>query len=98
MPTVLSDTSPVRALAHLGHLDWLALLFGQVILPPAVDAELRNPSAGLPAVDTQAFPFIRGQGQGGSVDFGCNAAEIYAAPLSLHLIPALPPYPSPAFS
>jgi predicted nucleic acid-binding protein len=59
MPTVLSDTSPVRALAHLGHLDWLALLFGQVILPPAVDAELRNPPAGLPAVDTQALPFIQ---------------------------------------
>ena len=46
-------------MAHLGQLDWLGVLFGQVIIPPAVDAELCNPPAGLLAVDTHALPFLR---------------------------------------
>lgn len=36
MAIVVSDTSPLRALDHLGHLDWLERLFDQVYLPPAV--------------------------------------------------------------
>ena len=50
MPVVISDTSPLRALAHLGHLEWLQELFRQVCLPPAVAAELRHPPSSL-AVD-----------------------------------------------
>jgi predicted nucleic acid-binding protein len=38
MPVVISDTSPLRALAHLGYLEWLQELFRQVCLPPAVAA------------------------------------------------------------
>jgi len=58
MPTVVSDTSPVRALAHLGHLDWLELLFQRVLLPPAVAAELESPPAGLPVVDVPVWSFL----------------------------------------
>ena len=58
MSVVISDTSPVRALAYLGHLDWLEQLFHQVVLPPAVAAELRNPPTGLQAVDVGTWPFF----------------------------------------
>src|SRR5437667_9755425 len=58
MSVVISDTSPVRALAYLGHLDWLEQLFHQVVLPPAVAVELRNPPTGLQAVDVSTWPFL----------------------------------------
>lgn len=47
---VVSDTSPIRALHHLGLVALLAELFGEVFIPPAVAAELRSPSSGLPAI------------------------------------------------
>jgi predicted nucleic acid-binding protein len=43
---VVSDTSPIRALAHLGRLDLLASLFDEVLVPPAVARELRSPRWG----------------------------------------------------
>jgi hypothetical protein len=58
MPVVISDTSPVRALAHLGHLVWLERLFKQVVLPPAVAAELGKPPRGLQAVDVNSCLFL----------------------------------------
>ena len=36
---VVSDTSPIRALAAIGALTWLQELFGEVIVPPAVADE-----------------------------------------------------------
>jgi predicted nucleic acid-binding protein len=30
MSVVVSDTSPIRALAHLGHVEWLPEFFGEV--------------------------------------------------------------------
>ena len=42
MAVVVSDTSPIRALSHLGRVDLLRELFGTVLVPPAVDEELRN--------------------------------------------------------
>jgi predicted nucleic acid-binding protein len=47
MATVISDTSPVRALAHLEHLPWLEILFQEIMIPPAVASELLNPPAGI---------------------------------------------------
>ncbi len=46
MAIVVSDTSPVRALAHLGRLDLLKTLFGEVLIPPAVLDELEQPHNG----------------------------------------------------
>ena len=39
---VVSDTSPILNLAVIGQLDLLRLLYRVVVIPPAVDAELRN--------------------------------------------------------
>ncbi len=36
---VVSDTTPLRYLAVIGGLDWLHVLFGQVVRPPEVLAE-----------------------------------------------------------
>lgn len=40
---VLSDTSPLNYLVLIGHVDVLPALFGQVIVPAAVRAELQHP-------------------------------------------------------
>jgi predicted nucleic acid-binding protein len=58
MPLVISDTSPVRALAELGHLTWLQTLFERVVVPPGVVAELQTPPRGLPPLDVGAWPFL----------------------------------------
>ncbi len=58
MPVIVSDTSPIRALAHLGRIDLLRSLFGMVLLPPAVDEELGHPRTGLPLVDVHELGFI----------------------------------------
>ena len=42
MPIVVSDTSPIRALAHVGHLDLLGAIYGEVLIPPAVADELQD--------------------------------------------------------
>jgi uncharacterized protein len=56
---IISDTSPVRALAHLNRLDLLAALFDEVIVPPAVARELRNPPEDTAAVDPDLIPRCR---------------------------------------
>ena len=43
MTVVVSDTSPIRALAHLDLLPVLQALFGKVLVPPAVVRELLDP-------------------------------------------------------
>ncbi|MBC8871479.1 MAG: DUF3368 domain-containing protein [Planctomycetes bacterium] len=58
---VVSDTSPIRALAFLEQLSVLAELFGTVVIPPAVANELRNPARlaqGESPADLSLFPFI----------------------------------------
>lgn len=58
---VVSDTSPIRALAFLEHLAILEQLFGTVVIPPAVLDELTHPArlaAGESPVDLSRFPFI----------------------------------------
>ena len=56
---VVSDTSPVRALAHLECLELLQQLFGEVLIPPAVDLELRHASSRFPRVSVDQFAFLR---------------------------------------
>ncbi len=41
---VVSDTSPIRALAFIEHLTVLQKLFGTVVIPPAVVNELAHPA------------------------------------------------------
>lgn len=58
MAVVVSDTSPIRALGHLNCLEWLNELFFEVVIPPAVEHELRSPPAGLPSIDFSRWTFI----------------------------------------
>ena len=58
MQIVVSDTSPIRALKHLGLLELLPALFSRVIVPPAVIAELARGSGILPAITVADFPFF----------------------------------------
>jgi predicted nucleic acid-binding protein len=61
MLVVVSDTSPIRALAHLDHLSVLEDLFDRVLAPPAVERELRAPPARLSVVRLEEFPFVHVQ-------------------------------------
>jgi hypothetical protein len=45
---VVADTSPIHYLILIDQTDLLSGLFGRIFVPPAVEAELRHPSA--PAV------------------------------------------------
>ena len=56
---IVSDTSPLRALAHLGRLEWLEQLFGEVVVPTAVALELSHPPARFEPLDLARFAFIR---------------------------------------
>ena len=41
---VVSNTSPLRYLVAAGHADLLALLFGEIFIPPGVADELAHPA------------------------------------------------------
>ena len=56
---VVSDTSPIRALWHLGLMTLLRDLFGEVFVPPAVVAELSDSPSRLPAISVEGFDFLR---------------------------------------
>ena len=58
MAVVVSDTSPIRALAHLELLDVLRELFGEVHVPPAVAQELSHPPSRFERVDLGSLPWI----------------------------------------
>lgn len=55
---VVSDTSPLRALSHLGLIGLLRELYHVVLVPPSVDRELRGSPPGLPEVRLDSFEFI----------------------------------------
>ena len=56
---VVSDTSPVLNLARIGRLQLLALLYYQVLIPPAVYDELTVSESDLPpAIDLAAEPWL----------------------------------------
>jgi predicted nucleic acid-binding protein len=61
MPVVVSDTSPLRVLAHLDRLDILTRLFGTVYVPPSVVAELSVATSGVPALSIDRIPGARVQ-------------------------------------
>jgi len=45
MLLVVADTSPIRYLVQIDHIELLAQLFGRVLIPTVVAQELRHPSA-----------------------------------------------------
>jgi uncharacterized protein len=56
---VVSDTSPLRALSHLRLLGALGTLFVDVVIPPAVLAEVGVNRPKMPALDLAPYSFIR---------------------------------------
>jgi len=58
---VVSDTSPLVALNHLRLLDLLAELFDEVLVPPAVKAELGAGSTVWQPLDLAGYVFVRVQ-------------------------------------
>lgn len=59
MSLIVSDTSPLRAVTHVG-LAWLpSRLFGDVVIPPVVAAELAAPSLRAPPLDALLIPGVR---------------------------------------
>jgi predicted nucleic acid-binding protein len=56
---IVSNTSPLRALAHLQLLDVLDGLFGEVLVPPAVVGELVAPRGASSPVRVADFAFLR---------------------------------------
>lgn len=58
MAIVVSDTSPIVALAFLRRLELLPQLFGDVLIPPAVVEELRKPAWQGMADEALNSPFI----------------------------------------
>ena len=81
---VVSDTSPITALLTVGRGDLLVRLFGQVIIPQAVEAELRRTHPTLPAWlrVQQLTNTARASLYSQSVD--CGEAEAIALTEELH--------------
>ena len=59
MAVIVSDTSPIRTLCHLGRIDWLQSLFSEVFIPPAVVSELEHPASRLAPILVSAISHLR---------------------------------------
>jgi len=57
---IVSDTSPVSNLILIQRLDTLQKLFSEIIVPPAVDAEVRTLQAKLDEGEAQAIVLALG--------------------------------------
>jgi uncharacterized protein len=55
---VVSDTSPLRALQAIELVPVLEPLYGRVLVPPAVSAELAAPSPRVQPFNVETFPFL----------------------------------------
>ena len=55
---VVSDTSPLRALQHLGETNLLPHFYRSVLVPPAVARELLSPRGMGAPVDVTSLPFV----------------------------------------
>ncbi len=81
---VISDTSPLSALIMAGHGELLSVIFERVVIPPAVEIELKRAHEVLPSwlevlAPRQIPPSI--------VEAGLDAGETEAIALALELLP-----------
>lgn len=56
MRLIVADTSPIRYLVRIGHIDLLPCLFERIFIPSVVAEELRHPSAPLTVQDWMNCP------------------------------------------
>ena len=82
---VVSDTSPLTSLLQIGHEHVLVDLYGQVIIPEAVERELRHANSRLPpflkvvaARDRQKVERLEGEIDSGEAEAITLAMEIGA--------------------
>jgi predicted nucleic acid-binding protein len=82
---VVSDTTAVTTLLKVGRADWLADLFGQVLIPAAVERELRQHHDVLPAccavrrvADSERLRRLLAQADPGEAEAICLAVETNA--------------------
>ena len=85
---VVSDTSPLRELSGIGQLELIPALYGTVLVPPAVVAELSVPVAGFPLLSPANCPFLRPQAptdvlRVASLRVGLDAGEAEAIALAI---------------
>ncbi len=59
MRIIVSDTSPVRALDHLGLLEMLPKLFDEIVIPPAVLKEVESSRSTFRAVELAKYPWLK---------------------------------------
>ena len=95
MTIVVSDTSPIRALAFVGELNLLSELFGRVVIPPAVARELQFPADRFESINVSDFSFLEVvtptrldevQRLRNSLDAGESEALVLAVELNANLI------------
>jgi uncharacterized protein len=58
MELVVSDTSPIRALAHVRYLHLLQELFDDILIPPAVARELEFPDSKMQPIPLGTMPGV----------------------------------------
>ena len=57
---IVSNTSPIINLACIGRLDWLPMLYGEIVIPPAVFHEITVAAPNSPgAVEVRTAAWIR---------------------------------------
>jgi predicted nucleic acid-binding protein len=91
--TIVSDTSPINYLVLIGEIDLLRKLFDEILIPPAVYAEIQDPrtpprvyawAAHLPPWAKVREPFEL------DLSIGLGAGEVQAISLAIELgIPAI---------
>ena len=82
---VVSDTSCISNLLTVGHAELLTRLFGEVIIPPAVERELRRFHTKLPRFlklttphDAERLSRLAGEVDAGEAEAICLACELKA--------------------
>ncbi len=55
---VVSDTSPILNLTRIGRLEILPALYGQVLIPPGVEKELRGSGRDLPTFNLASLAWL----------------------------------------
>ncbi len=90
MAIVVSDTSAIRALHHLGLLGLIKSLYGDLLVPPAVDTELRTPRQAFAPIDLALLGVARVQTPttGAHISLaviGLDAGEIEAITLAIEI-------------
>lgn len=87
---VVSDSSPIRALHHLGLLNLCQDLYGKVIIPPAVQAELLQPTTTCPSITIAGIAGIEVRAPGSDpaslgIPSDLDAGETQAIALAIEL-------------